>query len=436
MSNRTRKIRVKAAAAVLIFLSAGAHGQTAATETQGTSTPWPRSESISSPPAARGKYDSADTALSGDWSHGGGEVYRITGSKTLGTPSTGYLFTPEASPHYLYIYNSSGWNNSAGGNEGRTAAVGYRVQGYQGGQGDLIDFSASCFVTGRRPGATNFLANPACGLFAGDTFAGDDGVYLNPIEINVRDQGHDVAGIGAVFNLDRSRAEHGLGAWWAGIRLQQLGPAPVDVAWSASGRYRFGLDFSNSTFGDEHAAITLAAGQRIYGSVQSNDYQRRWPTALGNDWIATAPAGGWEIVAGGKRGLTIAANSVTTRTTLRAATVSSTVGVSSAMLGPGPVVGLTAQLSCSPQHECDQFSGTYLLTTGTGVTAGGRVLTLVFAGTRERVPNCVTGLQQMAESPMPLLVGNIPTTHGLTFVTGASLAPRSRYELTYVCGGS
>lgn len=430
MSDCAKNLGLEFTVVALAFCCSAVNAQSAATAQQAAQNPPPRLQSISSPPASRGNYDSVDTALGGDWSHGGGEAYRITGPNTLGRPTAGYLFTPEASPHYLAIYNSSGWNNSVNGNDGRTAAVGYRVQAYQAGQGDLIDFSASCFVTGRRPGATNFLANPACGLFAGDTFAGADGVYLNPIEINLNDRGHDVAGIGAVFNLTRSREEHGLGAWWAGVRLQQRGTAPVDVAWSASGRFRFGLDFSNVTFGPEQAAITLAAGQRIYGSVGSNDYQRRWPTTLGNDWIASDPAGGWDIVVAGKSALRIISGGV------RAASVSGTVGVSSATPGPSPVVGLAASLSCSPQHECDQFSGTFLLTTGTGITQRGPVLALVFAGTRQRIPNCVTGLQQIGESPIPMLVGSEPTTRSLTFVTAVPLAPKSRYELTYVCGGS
>ena len=106
---------------------------------------------ISAPPAALGNYDSVQTALRGDWSHAHGEEYRITGADTLGRPRTGYRFTPEATPHYLYLYNASGWNQDTGGNGGRTAASAYRTQGFQAGQGDLILNSAGCFVTGSKP---------------------------------------------------------------------------------------------------------------------------------------------------------------------------------------------------------------------------------------------------------------------------------------------
>lgn len=396
----------------------------------------PNFDSISRPPAARGRYDSVETAFDGDWSHASGEEYRITGPDTLGRPATGYLFTPEASPHYLAVYNSSGWNESVGGNQGRTAAVGFRIQGHQYGQGDLIDFSASCFVKGRRQGATNFLANPACGLFAGDAFAGEDGVYLNPVEIDLDDQGYAAAGMGAVFNLRRSNMSQDLGVWWAGVRLQQAGAAPVDVAWSASGKFRVGLDFSNVSFGGDEAAITLAPGQRIYGSARSTDQQRRWPTALGGDWISRDPAGGWDIVVNGTEGMKIGARTTSTTGSIQARSFNSSVGVLSVVPGSAAVVGRGASANCAAGHSCDQFSGAYLLSTGPGISARGLALSLAFAEPRTTVPNCVVGLQQDGDLPVPLALASTQSVRGISFVPGAPLEPNSRYTVIYVCGGS
>ena len=396
----------------------------------------PHFDLITKPPSARGNYDSVETAFNGDWSHADGEEYRIVGPDTLGRPSRGYLYTPEASPHYLAVYNSSGWNNSVAGNEGRTGAVGYRINGYQAGQGDLIDYNASCFVAGHRPGATNFLANPACSLFAGDALAGTDGVYLNPIEVNLHDQGHDVAGIGAVFNFDRSKASGTLGAWWAGIRLQQAGNSPVDVAWSARGRFRFGLDLSSVTLDSEQAAIALHPGQRIYGNAISTDPQRRWPTSLGGDWIAGDPRGGWNIVVSQRTMLEVTRSEVNTPANFSARSLSSTGRVGRAILGNAEIVGRGATVMCAPGHECDQFSGTYLLESGTGITRKGILLTLGFAELRRSLPNCAVGMQRRDGLPVPLLVGTTEGRSDLSFVPAATLASRTRYELTYVCGGA
>lgn len=253
-----------------------------------------------------GGYDSPDTAFNGDWSHADGEEYRIYGDETLGKPVTGYLFTPEATPHYLNYFNQSGWNQSTSSNEGRTSAAGYRVQGTQAGQGDLINFSSTCIVTdaGNKPGATSFLANPACSLFAGDTFAGGNGVYLNPIEINLQGGNYDVAGVGAVFNLWRKVNTAALKTYWAGVRLQSQGTAAVDTAWSAVGKFRFGLDLSGAVFGSDQAAVTLARGQRIYGNADNTgaggNVEQLFPVALGSDWISNETGiQGWNFVVAG-----------------------------------------------------------------------------------------------------------------------------------------
>ena len=68
-----------------------------------------------------------------------------------------------------------------------------------------------------------FLANPPVSLFNGDINAGHNGVYLNPFELLLSDDGYDVAGIGSVLNLNRTNATGALGATWMGYRVQSIG---------------------------------------------------------------------------------------------------------------------------------------------------------------------------------------------------------------------
>lgn len=392
------------------------------------------SGSISAPPASLGNYDSVTTAFNGDWSHAHGEEYRITGPNTLGRPQTGYRFTPEATPHYLYLYNSSGWNQETGGDGGRTAATAYRTQGFQAGQGDLILNSADCFVTGSRPGATSFLANPACTLFAGETFAGRDGVYLNPVEIDLDDQGHDAAGIAYVANLKRTNNGGALGVMWAGVRLQSTGSAPADVALSATGPWSFGLDFTPAKFGLGEAAIALSRGQRIYGAAVNADPIARFPTALGADYLVDDPAvRGWLIVAGGRSSLQVTPAEVAATEPLVSTFQSSSVGVASAALGAPSSVGSGASVACASGHVCDAQSGEFTLTTGSGALAAGKVLALSFAAARAGSPNCIVEAQQGVSTVLP--VAKSESAAELAFYATSALSPGATYTFTYSCGG-
>lgn len=399
----------------------------------------PKFGAIYGPPSSLGNYDSVDTAFNGDWSHGGGEEYRIYGASTLGkpdgTPGHEYMFTPEASAHYLYLYNASGWNQAVSGNLGRTAAVGYRVQSFQGGQGDLINFSASCFVNGSKLGATSFLANPACSLFAGDSFAGADGVYLNPVEINLVDQGHDVAGVGAVYNLIRTNDTGNLGVFWAGIRLQSTGSVAVDTAWSTSGKYKFGLDFSAANLGANQAAIITTLGQRWYGNASNVDPNLRYPTALGSDWISDdSSVGGWNIAVGGGSRLQINAVQVTSLLPLKAMHFGSLTALASYTPASATYLGTGANVICEAGHSCDDVSGTFTLMTGAGSLAKGPALTITWGVARAQTPNCLVQLQQGTATQLP--VAKFEATSGLTFYPSAALMPSTTYSLTYQCMGT
>lgn len=219
---------------------------------------------VKSAPSPVGTHTSIDTAFNGDLSGVQFPIeHRITGSTTLGQPTSGYSYTPEAYPIYAYLYNSSGYNHETDGNDGRTAAVLFRGKVYQAGQGDAVVFNASGFVTGAKAGATSFLANPAAVLFNGDLTAGAGGVYLNPGEFALNDAGYDVSGIGWVVKLTRSAASSSLNTYWAGFRAQSLGAVAVDDAFFAIGLYDRGMTLVMGEYSDG-AAVVLGQDQRIY----------------------------------------------------------------------------------------------------------------------------------------------------------------------------
>jgi hypothetical protein len=261
--------------------------------------PW--FSAISSPPSSVGNFDSVETAFNGDLSKTQIAMeHRVTGVATLGQPTSGYLYRPEAFPFFGYLYNSSGWNQSTNSNSGRTGVAFQRVQVFQAGQGDAVCYNASAFVTGQRAGATNFLANPAACLFNGDIQAGANGVYLNPGEFALRDGGYDVAGVGWVANLYRTNAGGALGCFWAGFRAQAQGTQPPDQAFAATGAFKNGIDFAMAMtdFGTNQSAISLKNGQRIYFNNFSSNGQ--WTDGYNGDYITYSPAiSGLNFVVGG-----------------------------------------------------------------------------------------------------------------------------------------
>lgn len=222
---------------------------------------------ITAAPAAFGDHNSIETAFNGDLSKSLFQMeHRITGSATLGQPSSGYLYRPEAMPFYGVLYNSSGHNEGLAANTGRTGTAFFRVNVQQYGQGDAVAFNATGIVNSTKPGSTSFLANPAAVLFNGDLTSGVDGAYLNPRELSLNDGGHDVACIGDVINMDRSVETGAKQVWWGGYRVQSNGSKAVNNLFSATGKCNVGLDFSLSSLnlGTNKCAISLKANDRIY----------------------------------------------------------------------------------------------------------------------------------------------------------------------------
>ena len=196
--------------------------------------PWYANANAS--PTSTGSATSLLTAFDGDLTRCQFPVgHSIQGAATLTQPTTGYVYVNEVYPHFTYLTNFSGWNQSTSGNIGRTAACAYRTKVDNYGQGDVMAYNATAFVTGTKAGSTNFLANPAAALFAGDLNAGADGVYLNPYETIASDSGYDVGCFGIVNNFDRTNATGAKSAVWGGYRAQNIGAASCDAMISATG---------------------------------------------------------------------------------------------------------------------------------------------------------------------------------------------------------
>lgn len=244
-------------------------------------------KAISAPPASLGNHDSILTAFSGDYSSVVNPIaFYITGPSTLGNPPVNYLYRPEAYPHYTYLFNSSGHNEALDGNEGRTAAVAYRVKLDQYGQGDMVAYNFSAIVTTAKAGATSFLANPAASGFNGDMVAAVAGAYLNPYEVMLRDGGFDVAAVGSVQNMDRTNGTGALGCFWAGYRSQSIGSVDVDQALGVVGKHFIGIDLGPAVISG--SAMAMRANVKIH--LNSTSADSFVTDSLGSEWMTWASA--------------------------------------------------------------------------------------------------------------------------------------------------
>lgn len=251
---------------------------------------------VTTAPSSFGNHNFIDGAFDGDLSHSHFQVeHRITGAATLGTPTTGYTYTPEAYPHYTYLYNSSGHNEGTATNVGRTAAVANRTVVYQAGQGDAVAYNFAGYVQSVKAGATSFLASPAVCGFNGDITVGVDGGYANPYESSIDLGGKDAAAVGYVINIKRDVGDTGagLGAYTSGFRAQSTGSYPLDSVVSGSGPFKNGLDLTPLTMSTK-GAVTMKRGDRIFGNASSADGFKA--TTLGTDWIEDSTSGFWNVV--------------------------------------------------------------------------------------------------------------------------------------------
>lgn len=242
---------------------------------------------VSSAPSTATAMTSVLTAFNGDYSKTQFLVeHRITGATTLGQPTSGYRYVPEAYPFVGYLYNTSGYNHSTTNNEGRTSASFFRLKIDNYGQGDAVAYNASVFVSGARSGAASFLSNPAGSIVNGDIEAGAAGVYLNPFEVTIRDRGYDVAGVGWVVNSHRTNGTAALGAIWTAYLSQSKESIAIDSHFTGHGKVTIGLDLAGSDFGANEVAIAIPSDGRVYLAASNSSltkYSRY--TVPGDTWI-------------------------------------------------------------------------------------------------------------------------------------------------------
>lgn len=220
---------------------------------------------------------------------------RVINSGTLGTPTTGYTGTEEASAVYVFGYNNSGYQHDTVQPDGRTGASAVTLQAYQAGQGDYGCLSFSVTVGGtNKVGGLTTVINPAGFMFNGGVTAIQDGVTINVSETQLIDGGYDVHGAGYHLVSDRENDTGALGAWWYGFRSSSVGSKAIDNAFQAVGPHRIGLDLSFAELpssGDwKSAAIALKGAHRIYldaSGVDTGDSAayRRYPTTAGSVYI-------------------------------------------------------------------------------------------------------------------------------------------------------
>lgn len=262
--------------------------------------------SAKSAPSSYGSENSIETAFNGDLSNVNFAVeHRITGTSTAGQPTTGYSYVPEIIPHYTFMYNSSGWNQSTTTNDGRTGICAYRTNIFHTGQGDVVAYNANVYCNSTKSGSTSFLSNPAAAMFNGDVSSGADGVYLNPYEIGMTDNGYDVAGVGHVIKMNRTNSTAAKNAWWCGYRAQSIGTKEIDVGYSAYGPMNIGIDFSFATLPSSgtyiNPAIVMKADQRIYGNANATDASGigRYSSSLNTDYFSySSSLSAWNFVVG------------------------------------------------------------------------------------------------------------------------------------------
>lgn len=303
--------------------------------------PW--FSAIKAAPASLGDHDSVSTAFNGDLSAVQIAMeHRVTGSATLGQPSTGYQADPECSPIYLNLFNSSGHNEELDGNDGRTAIRAVNLHLTNSGQGDCVGFHVTGVVSGEKASSTSFLANPAVTVIDSALFAGSDGVLLNTGEMQLHDNGFDVAAIGWNIILDRNDATGAKEAFWAAFRAHSNGAASADMAFQAVGLFDYGLDLTGCTFA-ANGAIALAANQRIYGNaVADASGALGAPSSSGDEWLAfNSSLGAWEFYVNNSVQLLVADGSATFVGGVRAS--HPTAGIGYATGAGGTVTQLTSK---------------------------------------------------------------------------------------------
>jgi hypothetical protein len=111
-------------------------------------------------------------------------------------------------------------------------------------------------------------------------------------------------------------------------------------------------------------------------------------------------------------------------------------GTATFTLGGSSIVGAGATVACVTGHVCDQFSGQFILTTGT-TSANGVFLTINFPTSRTNLPNCglISFFDNAAGTEFYYATISIPTISTLPLYSGTQLTSSHTFIGSYICGG-
>ena len=310
---------------------------------------------------------------------------RITGAATLGTPST-YLYTAETSAMLVNGYNASGYQGT-----GRTGASLLYLGPSQYGQGDYGAIWCNGIVASSYSGATNFLQSPAVQCMEGQLSASANGAYIEYLgDMDIVDNGFDIAGYGTVMNFNRTKAVEGIGAGWIADWRHANGTAPIDSFYVAAGPAGTGIDLSQTSLIYSRAGI-LALSSGGTGYTQGDLLTVSGGTALTPTVVQASTVTGGVIKA-----ITVVNSGIYTTPPLNngaygALTVAGGTGTGAGVSGAyndGTAIVLPGSGGCispatqvgSPTTVLAGYWGTLCLSTGSLVWGSGNTVPAPFGG--------------------------------------------------------
>lgn len=149
---------------------------------------------------------------------------------------------------------------------------------------------------------THFYETATGGLYGGDMTMSQSGVYGTGIEIQIRDQGNDVAAIGEVYTYNRTNNTGGKAVGWMGTLHKSEGTQPINVFHTILGKGDVGYDASQGNFGMNQAAFQMASDHRFYfnatvdnaltAKMGSSTYSALYGNAVGTSYMHHKENGG------------------------------------------------------------------------------------------------------------------------------------------------
>lgn len=184
----------------------------------------------------------------------------VTGTDTIGQPTTGYSQPNAVCPDYTRVFYQSGHNQASGSLEGRTGWAAKRINVTHNGSGDAACYNSNMTIT-NNDGFASLLGEPAANIMSGQINAGTNDVVLNMIEMNHVDNGYDVISKGPVFNYNRTNNTAAKGQFWTGTRQQSIGTVACDSAFQPVGNWNNGFD--STCMSTSVRAVSLAETHRV-----------------------------------------------------------------------------------------------------------------------------------------------------------------------------